>query len=184
MLRGQTRQAARASSRRRSITSASWACTGTPEFCRRYWSAGSGGNDEVRSFLAASFGAASGWEGGIVDFPVVPIHHGSVFHEGSRRVSSRAGSQAAIAFAHDRRRGRQPSRVPLTGQSNKISKFPWDFPPSGVARSSIAATPRHLRSIGHVGTIRQGGRWGIDRSPPLMGRVCGPGTTTAMGCPC
>jgi len=41
------------------------------------------------------------------------------------------------------------SRVPLTGQSNpSFALFPG-FPLSGIARSSIAATSRHLRSIRH-----------------------------------
>jgi hypothetical protein len=44
--------------------------------------------------------------------------------------------------------------APHGDKSNpNVALFPG-FSPSGIARSSIAATSRHLRSIRHVGTIR------------------------------
>ena len=46
------------------------------------------------------------------------------------------------------------SSPPFTGSRTRMSHCSRGFSTSGIARSSIAATSRHLRSIRHVGTSR------------------------------
>jgi pimeloyl-ACP methyl ester carboxylesterase len=82
-------------------------------------------------------------------------------------------------FCPRRRRKLLPQGAGDAHRSNRGLRQRSEFPTNGIARSSLAATPHHLRSIRHVGTIRQGGHWRTEQSGP----VCGHGTNDGHGVP-